>query len=233
MHDNVAMVSKHLLRRAHWGVLLLAAGLCFVSSSSFAQKADVNINIYGVFPPSASGGPTTTPGIKNPYPARTQTADAALGFRIGGRYIFSPIFGLELNFGYSRANQHFKGGPVQTGPVYSHAKPFTIDYVASLPFSLHGIRPFVLGGGGLISYNISSYVASPPSTGIPARPEKIPVFEYGIGADYHPGFLPPFMAMRFQYRALVGHAPDYRLPYLATTNLINISEPQAGLVFKF
>lgn len=220
--DNVGMVSTHLLRRARWGVLLFAAGFCFVSSSSFGQKADVNINLYGTFPGSASAPPTTAG-----QPSLQQTADQALGFRIGGRYIFSPILGLEVNYGYSRAEQHFSGSRIQTGVVYSHAKPFTVDYVASLPFSPFGIRPFLLGGGGFISYNISS------TSNLPVRPEKIPVGEYGAGADVHPGFLPPFMAMRFQYRGLVGHAPDYRLPYLATNNLINIAEPQVGLVFKF
>lgn len=225
------MVSQHLLRRARGGVLLFAAGFCLLSVPSFAQKADINVNLYGTFPGKATGGPVTID--TRTYPGVTQTADSALGFRIGGRYIFSPIFGLEMNYGYSRATQHFVGGPSQTGTVYSHAKPFTIDYVASLPWSPHGIRPFVLGGGGLISYNISSYTQRPPGGGLPARPEKIPVFEYGAGFDYHPGMLPNFMALRFQYRGLVGHAPDYRLPYLATSNLINIAEPQVGLVFKF
>ena len=171
----------------------------------------------------SASAPPANPG----NPPLQQTADPSLGFRIGARHIFSPIFGVEANFGYSRATQHFVGNSIQTGVVYSHAKPFTIDYVATVPFSFRGIKPFVLAGGGLISYNISS------TSNLPVRPEKIPVFEYGLGADFHPGLLPPFMAMRFQYRGLVGHAPDYLLPYLATHNVINISEPQAGLVFKF
>jgi hypothetical protein len=228
MHDNVGMVSKHLLRCAPWSVLLIAAGIFFVSSPSFGQKTDVNINLYGTFPMSASASPQNAGN-----PPLEQTADSSLGFRIGARHIFSPILGLELNFGYNRANQYFVGNSIQTGVVYSHAKPFTVDYVASVPFSFHGIQPFVLAGGGFISYNISSYIAAPPGGGLPAKPEKIPVFEYGLGADFHPGLLPPFMALRIQYRGLVGHAPDYRLPYLATSNLINIAEPQAGLVFKF
>jgi hypothetical protein len=225
--DNIGMVSKHLLRLAPRGVLLLAAGLLFVLapfavSPLFGQKADVNINLYGTFPTTATA-PPQNPG----QPSLTQTADPALGFRIGGRYIFNPLFGLEINYGYSRATQHFTGNRIQTGPVYSHAKPFTIDYVVSLPLHFHGIRPFALGGAGFISYNISS------TSNLPVRPEKIPVGEVGVGTDYHPGMFPPFMAMRFQYRALIGHAPDYRLPYLATNNFIVVSEPQAGLVFKF
>jgi hypothetical protein len=31
----------------------------------------------------------------------------------------------------------------------------------------------------------------------------------------------------------VGHAPGYKNPILATNSLINIAEPQVGLVFKF
>jgi hypothetical protein len=207
----------------------LAAGFFFISSPSFGQKSDVNINLYGTFPTSATGSPQSAGN-----PSLKQTADSSLGFRMGVRHIFSPIFGLEMNFGYSRATQHFVGNTIQTGVVYSHAKPFTIDYVASLPFSLHGVQPFVLAGAGLISYNISSYIAAPPGRpSLPVRPQKIPIFEYGAGADFHPGLLPPFMALRLQYRGLIGHAPDYRLPYLRTSNVINIAEPQAGLVFKF
>ncbi len=230
MHDNVAMVSKHLLQRVPWSALLLAAGFFFVVSPSFGQKTDVNVNLYGTFPTTATASPQN-PG----NPPLKQSADSSLGFRIGARHIFSPIFGLEVNFGYSRATQHFVGNTIQTGDVYSHAKPFTIDYVVSPPLSFRSIHPFVLAGAGFISYNISSNIAVPRSgvTALPVKPEKIPVFEYGVGADFHPGLLPPFMALRVQYRGLVGHAPDYRLPFLATSNLINIAEPQAGLVFKF
>jgi hypothetical protein len=239
MHDNVAMVSKHLLRRASVGASFLAAAFLLVTSPLFGQKTDVNINLFGAIPTSTSG--TAINSYTNqPIPGAPplhQSADPSLGFRMGARHIFSPIFGLELNFGYSRATQHFTGVPSIAdgkGVVYSHAKPFTIDYVASLPFSYRGIHPFVLGGAGLISYNISSYTALPPGVpSLPARPEKIPVGEVGIGADFHPGMLPNFMDLRLQYRALIGHAPDYRLPYLATDNFSVISEPQAGLVFKF
>jgi len=239
MPDNMPMVSKHGLRRACAGMAVLAAGFLLVASPAFGQKTDVNINIYGAIPSSANGTAiNSTTGAPIPgAPPVVQTADPSLGFRIGVRHIFSPIFGLEMNFGYNRANQHFTGVPSISngvGVVYSHAKPFTIDYVVSVPHTFFGVRPFALAGAGLISYNISSYTATPPGVpSLPVRAEKVPVFEYGIGADFHPGILPPFMALRLQYRGLVGHAPDYRLPYLATNNLINIAEPQAGLVFKF
>lgn len=230
MNDNTLMVSKHLPQHACRVVLLFGVGLFLAVSVAFGQKTDINVNLYGAIPGSASAGPQNSGD-----PPFHQTADPALGFRIGLRHIFNPVFGLEMNFGYNPATQHFTGNDQQTGVVYSHAKPFTVDYVASAPFSIHGIRPFLLAGGGLISYNISSYAAKPPasSPALPVRPIKIPVFEYGIGADFHPGLLPPFIALRLQYRGLVGHAPDYRLPILRTNNLMNIAEPQIGLAFKF
>lgn len=230
MPDNTHMVPRHVPQQAHRGVLLLVAGLFLATSLAFGQKTDININLYGTLPSGASAGPQS-PGD----PSLKLTADPALGFRIGLRHIFSPLFGLEMNFGYNPATQHFTGNDHQTGVVYSHAKPFTIDYVASAPFSFHGIRPFLLAGGGLISYNISSYVAKPPasSAALPVQPQKVPAFEYGIGADFHPSLLPPFIGLRLQYRGLVAHAPDYRLPILRTDNVRNIAEPQAGLVFRF
>lgn len=228
MHDNIGMVSKNVLRHARWSVLLLAAGFFCTVSLSFGQKTDINVNLYGAFPSSASG-----PAQAGAPPLK-QTTDPSAGFRIGARHIFNPAFGLELNFGYNSATQHFTGAPFQTGVVYSHGKPFTVDYVVSAPFTFHGIRPFLLGGGGLISYNISSYIAQPPGKpALPARPHKVPAGEYGIGFDYHFSALPNFMSMRFQYRGLIAHAPDYKLPYLQTDNLTNIAEPQIGLVFKF
>ena len=248
MNDNMGMVSKHLLRRASMAALLCAAGIFFVASSSFGQKSlvqktdaivqntDININLYGAFAMTATGNAYSVTGeaVSGTTPLK-QSADPAVGFRLGVRHIFSPIFGLEANFGYNPATQHFTGGvPSQDGVVYSHAKPFTFDYVVTFPHLFHGFQPFALGGAGLISYNISSYVETPPGQpALPVRPIKVPVGEYGIGADYHPSQFPNFMSMRFQYRGLVGHAPGYRLPYLATNNVINIAEPQVGLVFKF
>lgn len=226
MRDNMGMHRKHLLRPARVSILVSAAAFLFACFPSFAQKGDVNVNIYEALPATATGPAILFDGQH--FSPVTQSADPSLGFRIGMRYVFSPIFGLEGNFGYNRAVQHFSSSPQQSGVVYSHAKPFTIDYVATAPSLYHGFRPFVLAGAGVISYNISSFSA------LPARPEKLPVFfEYGAGADYHPGRFPNAISLRMQYRGLVGHAPDFRLPYLATSTLINIAEPQIGLVFKF
>lgn len=196
----------------------------FYAADAHAQASDVNVNVYGAFPSTASRGNATIVGINEP--PLTQTADPSAGFRIGARHMFRPLFGLEVNFGYNRATQHFKGAPSETGPVYSHAKPFTIDYVATFP-AFHGFKPFVLGGAGFVSYNISSFAY------FPARPEKLPAGEYGFGADYKLHFLPRFMALRLQYRGLIEHGPDYKLTYLQTSNLINIAEPSVGLIFKF
>ena len=230
--------------------LFCAAEFFFVASSSFGQKTlvektgaivqntDVNINIYGTFPMTATGNAAVDPVTGTVPPGATslkQSADSSLGFRMGVRHIFSPLFGLEANFGYNPATQHFSGGSyTQDGVVYSHAKPITFDYVVTWPHLFHGVQPFALGGAGLISYNISSYIESPPGQpALPVRPIKIPVGEYGVGADYHPSQFPNFMLMRFQYRGLVGHAPGYKNPLLATNNVVNIAEPQVGLVFKF
>lgn len=243
MHDNMGMIRKHLLWHASWSMLLCSAGFFFAASPCFGQKTlvqktgaivqntDININIYGTFPGTATGPIPSDSTTGQPIAGATalrQTANRSPGFRIGARHIFSPIFGFEINFGYNPATQYFTGAtPSQNGPVYSHAKPFTIDYVVTSPHLYHGFQIFALGGGGFISYNISS------TSNFAARAEKIPVGEYGVGADYHPTMFPRIASLRLQYRGLIGHAPDYRLPILATNNLINIAEPQVGLVFKF
>jgi hypothetical protein len=250
MNDNMGMVSKHLLRRVSRAALYCAAGFFFVALSSFGQKTlvektdaivkntDVNVNIFGAFPSTATGDAAVDPVTGAVPPGATplkQSADPAVGFRIGARHVFSPILGFEANFGYNPATQYFKGGTyIQNGEVYSHAKSFTFDYVATASHLLYGFQPFLLAGGGLISYNISSYIAAPPGQpALPVKPIKVPTFEYGVGADYHPSMFPNFMSIRLQYRGLVGHAPGYKNPLLATNSLINIAEPQIGFVFKF
>ena len=250
MNDNMRMVSKHLLRQASKAALYCAAGFFFVASSSFGQKTlvektdalvkntDVNVNIYGAFPSTATGDAAVDPVTGSVPPGATslkQSANPAAGFRAGVRHVFSPVFGIEANFGYNPATQNFTGGTyIQNGEVYSHAKVFTFDYVATSPHFYHGFQPFVLAGGGLISYNISSYIALPPGQpALPVKPIKVPTFEYGGGADYHPSMFPNFMSIRLQYRGLIGHAPGYKNPLLATNSVINIAEPQVGIAFKF
>ncbi len=204
--------------------IFVLACVWFLATPSQAQT-DINVNIYEAIPTSASkpagttGGVVTDPGVE-------QTADPSLGFLMGMRHMFRPHFGLEFDFGYNRATQHFTGAPDATGPVYSHAKSFMFDYVANLK-TYRGFKIFVLGGAGFVSYNISS------NSSLPIIPEKMPAGEYGVGADYRPHFLPSHIALRMQYRGIVEHAPDYRLTYLSTNNLINISEPSIGLAFKF
>ncbi|HEX4020865.1 MAG TPA: hypothetical protein VHX63_06965 [Acidobacteriaceae bacterium] len=210
--------NRSFVKRSYCTAFVLVLSV-FAVASAHAQT-DVNINAFGAFPGTATG-PATVTG----QPLK-QTADPSLGFRIGARHVFSPLFGLEINYGYSRAVQHFTGDPSQTGPVYAHAKPFSIDYVATFP-TFHGFKPFALGGAALVTYNISSFSA------IPARLERLPAGEYGVGADYRPAMFPRYLGFRFQYRGLVEHAPDFRLPYLQTNNLINIAEPSVGLYFKF
>jgi hypothetical protein len=125
MNDNMGMVSKHLLRRASRAALYCAAGFFFVASASFGQKTlvektdalvkntDVNVNIYGTFPSTATGNAAVDPVTGTVPPGTTslkQSANSAAGFRIGVRHVFSPIFGLEANFGYNPATQNFTGG---------------------------------------------------------------------------------------------------------------------------
>lgn len=216
------------MKRLLNAVFVLALAF-FAFPSAQAQSSDVNFNLYGTFPSSATG-PVTQPLSGSqplvPLVALHQTADPSLGFRMGARHMFRPLFGLEINWGYNRAVQHFTGAMSQTGPVYAHGKPFTIDYVATLP-QYHMLKPFVLGGAGFVSYNISSNAL------LPARAEKLPAGEYGIGFDYAPHSFPRFFGFRIQYRGIVEHAPDFRLTYLSTNNLINIAEPSAGVYLKF
>ncbi len=205
------------------GIFMLACVLFAIAPAQ--AQTDVNVDMYETFPTSASKPPGLSGGVVVD-PGVNQTADPSLGFLAGMRHMFHPHFGLEVNFGYNRATQHFSGAPDATGPVYSHAKSLMFDYVASLK-TYKGFNIFVLGGAGFVSYNISSF------TSLPAIPEYMPTGSYGVGADYRPRAFPSFMGLRLQYRALVEHAPDYRLTYLSTNNLINISEPTVGIYFKF
>ena len=220
------------LPRVCSGLFLLALAAALASTAR--AQTDINVNLYEALPMSASkpaassGGVVTDPGVN-------QSADPSLGFRMGLRHMYHPHFGLEINAGYNRATQHFSGSLQTDATVYSHAKPFTIDYVSRIK-AYKGFQFFWLAGAGFVSYDISSYGPGGNTTGTvtePAQSEILPAGEYGVGADYHLHALPKFMGLRLQYRAIVEHAPDYRLTYLSTNNLINISEPSVGITFKF
>lgn len=216
--------------RTACGILMLA-GVFFMAAPARAQS-DLNINLYEAVPSSTSNAAVSSNGVVT-SPALKQTADPSLGFRIGLRHMFHPHFGLEANWGYNRATQHFSGVPSDTAPVYSHAKPITIDYVATVK-TYRGFKIFVLAGAGVVSYNISSYgTGTGSSVTLPAQSELMPAGEYGVGADYSPHKFPSHLGLRFQYRGIIEHPPDFKLKYLATSSLINISEPSVGLVFKF
>ncbi len=205
------------------GILLLACAF-FIALPAQAQS-DINVNLFEAFPTSTSA-PASKASDGTLIPALHQSADRSLGFRIGLRHMFHPHFGLEANWGYNRAVQHLSGAPYASGPVYAHAKPFTIDYVATIK-TYRGFKIFALAGGGGVSYNISSY------SSVPAQSKLMPAIEYGVGADYQPHVFPSHIGLRFQYRGLVEHAPDFKLKYFQTNSLINIAEPQVGFVFKF
>ncbi len=233
MNMSQKRIWMHLrMPRVYSGLFLLALAALF--SSAARAQTDINVNLYGTLPMSASkpaassGGVVTDPGVN-------QTADPSLGFRMGLRHMFHPHFGLEVNWGYNRATQHFSGSSETDATVYSHAKPFTIDYVSRIK-AYKGFQFFWLAGAGFVSYDISSYGPGGNTTGTitePAQSEILPAGEYGVGADYHPHVLPKHIGLRLQYRAIVEHAPDYRLTYLSTNNLINISEPSVGITLKF
>ena len=214
------------------GLFLLVLAAALVASAR--AQTDINVNLYEAIPTSASkpvtesGGVVTDPGVN-------QSADPSLGFRMGLRHMFHPHFGLEVNWGYNRATQHFSGSSQTDATVYSHAKPLTIDYVSRIK-AYKGFQFFWLAGAGFVSYDISSYgpgSSSGAPVTEPAQSEILPAGEYGVGADYHLHKMPKFLGLRLQYRAIVEHAPDYRLTYLSTNNLINISEPSIGLTLKF
>jgi opacity protein-like surface antigen len=88
---------------------------------------------------------------------------------------------------------------------------------------LANVRPFVLGGGGLVFNEPSSGQTETSSS-------TKPVFVYGAGLD---SGLIPHIGLRLQYRGNLYKAPDLTRLYTSSGAFTHTAEPMVGAYLRF
>lgn len=171
-------------------------------------QVDLNASLYGQFP-----GATNSDGI-------TQSPSSSAGVMLGIRKYDHPWRGYEVTYSFNHANQDYSGTTLSS--VAADAHSVTADYVVSFPFPAIGLRPFALGGGGLVFFA--------PQGSAPGTTEVSGVFSYGAGVDLR---LVPHLGLRVQYRGLVYRAPDFGEAFLSTDSFTHTAQPMAGLYLQF
>jgi len=197
-------------------VLLVAAAL---GCAHAAAQPDIAASVYGTF-----GGTTTGNNV-------VQSPSNAAGVLFEVREIKHPLVGFEGSYAYNRADQKYSNLVVNcpatetacnTPPAFipSNAHEVTGDWIVSVKVA--NLRPFALGGGGLLFNQPSGGQADTMSA-------TKGVFVYGGGLDW--GLL-PHLGLRFQYRGNVYSAPALTTVFTSSGAFVHTGEPVVGIYFK-
>lgn len=140
------------------------------------------------------------------------------GVQLGYRYHATDSSAVEVRLALATPTQLY--GPSTI--VKSRDIEFSLDYVFTIPTD-GKVRPFFLGGGGLIHYAPTGSGNTPG-----ASTQKRLALNYGAGLDFN---LSPHLGIRFEYRGLIYRVPDFNLITISKWN--HMPEPDIGLVWHF
>lgn len=152
--------------------------------------------------------------------ANSQTLNTSnvAGAQLGLRFHASDWNAAEVRIAWAEPTQLY--GP--TISVKSRDLEFELDYVMTVPTD-GPVRPFLLGGGSVISYSPTGGNNTPG-----AMSQKKFAFNYGGGFDFA---ISPHLGLRLEYRGLVYRVPDFGLIGIGKWN--HMPEPDIGLVWHF
>jgi hypothetical protein len=121
---------------------MVAASILFVTVSALAQEVRNEV--------SAQGTGFFTKDSTNNGITRSTTDNG--GFLVGYRYHFNKWLAAEANYGFDRDTQkYFSSGGFSR--VQSDIHATTADLVVNLPVRFYGLRPYVLGGSGALTFH--------------------------------------------------------------------------------
>jgi outer membrane immunogenic protein len=219
--------------RSAW---MAAAAVFFVTSLGLSQDQghfDASINGAGVFTKQSNGN-----NIQ-------QSATDGSNYFGTFRFRFNPKHSLVFNYGRGKNSQIY-----QTGGFDFHVMTTISEYTGAYvytPLKKGKFEPFVLVGGGLLSFSPKStwlilpdfFVDVPNNVQVPLNTTKQRElgFLYGGGVDYR---LPWKLALRLQYRGFLYNAPDFKVNGTSGSTVTfftgskgHMAEPSIGLVFRF
>ena len=196
---------------------LFLIGFCMLGTTASAcAQTDVALSLYGAFSGRTNGNGT----VESP-------ANSAGGI-IELRHISNPLVGYEATYSYNRGDETYKPDcgtnpcvAITPTTVKAAAHEVTADWLVSVHAA--NLRPFVLGGVGLLFHQPDSNQANTDSS-------TKGVFVYGAGLDW--GAL-PHLGFRFQYRGNLYKAPDLTKLYTSTDRFTHTAQPMIGAYFRF
>ena len=211
-------------------LLLIALGPTAKAQSTTPETAldrqlariDLSVVAVGVFNSSSSGTAIVNaqPTTVNLSPGNTAGAVVTL------RYIGSPWFGLEGNYGYSRYTDTFTPfGAQPNGGVQQNASEYTLGYVVHAKKQYFGMTPFVSGGAG------TSVFRPTPNGGLALPDQARATYYYSVGAETT--VLSPHFGIRAQFRQVFFKAPDFETNYLTIQQHTSTYEPGFGFFLRF
>ena len=202
-------------QKALFGFMAVILGVAVFAPSAFAQvEQPSQISIQG------TGLVTRT--LDDQIPSHEATKSG--GLLVGYSYQFSKWFGVEGNYGYTRNTQKFVsvGGPTSLESDFHEA---TGAFVVHIPSGNRSIQPYVLGGGGTVTFDPTDRYSVSGS-----ERQTRGTFVYGGGANFR---ITNLVGIRAEYRGLVYKAPDFGLPELNLDKFTHLAQPSVGLVFRF
>jgi len=194
--------------------LLLLLLLPLTAVAGFAQESrqDISGSISALIPPFVAGN------------AVQLHATVGFGGLVSYRYLLTPHSGLELNYQYAQAVQHYIN-PTNNLLIHNRFQEISGAYVYNFVFK--NFNPFVEGGPG--GYIFTPIRDSKTQTQNASQSTNIGAM-YGAGIAYE---LSPSFDIRVEYRGIVVKAPSFNNDNLRTNRYYNISDPVVGVAYHF
>ena len=152
-------------------------------------------------------------------PLSQQTTKSG-GFLVGYSYQFNSWAGVEGNYGYTQNTVNTFGSFGQSS-IRSDFHEMTGAFVAHIPLSTRGVRPYALGGAGALLFNPTDE-AKIANSGIDRQAKA--AFVYGGGVNFD---ITSHFGVRAEYRGFVYKAPDFKTANLDLDRVTHTANRQS------
>ena len=201
-----------MLRNKFVGALVLGGAM--IASPAFSQespkyRSEATVQALGSFQKDTTEG------------AVEHSATNSGGVLANYRVLLTERHGLEVNYGYQRSSLSYNS-PSGSRGLTANSHEVSGAYVYRFPLIKDLVRPFALGGGGLLVFDRNSSTTTNTQT----RAAAI----YGGGADIG---ITNRLFLRAQYRGLIYNSPNFKVAGFSADRITHRAEPSAGIGFRF
>jgi opacity protein-like surface antigen len=205
------MARPRMLVAAILGAVLLCASGAMAQENGWRGRSEVSVQGTGFF---------TKDSQEN---GLTQHSTNTGGFLLSYRYHFYRWLAADASYGYARNTQeNFTSNGALN--VQANVHQATGALVATLPWNVFRLRPYVLAGAGALVFDPTG------NSGVGASSQTKAAFVYGGGVDYR---IVKHVSLRAEYRGFVYDRPDFGLAALRSGSTTHTAQPSAGIVYRF